>query len=425
MWALNEGQKAAADSFMDFMFSDETEMRIVGPGGVGKTALVNHLSIDGLLQANKTAELLTAGSYVPFYPIVCATTNKAVSVLQEQFPIKKLQTVHKVFGLRVKIDYRSGNQVLSRTNRNHSVNGAVVFIDEASMISQKLYDLLKMIAVDCKFVFIGDPAQLTAVKSKSSHVLTKAIREVELAEPVRTNKQDLQELWDSYRDNVFDHSKNILLPQDTHNINWIPRNEMYRHAAQSIQNGEHVRIVSYTNNQVIKGNTEVRRELGLPKNIVSGDVVINSNYYCAAKVVAASNNLSISVDAPIKVHDVLDTKTVEFADGIKIDTVSMRVQYCHDPSTVISVSTDHRQYRNALKALAAKKEWLDYFTAKEKIADLRYDYSSTVHKAQGQTFDAVYIDLKDIDTCTTEDGIRRLLYVAVSRARHKVYLIGD
>ena len=57
--------------------------------------------------------------------------------------------------------------------------------------------------------------------------------------------------------------------------------------------------------------------------------------------------------------------------------------------------------------------------------DLRAVYASTVAKSQGSTFDSVFIDLSDIAKCNSGNAIARMLYVAVSRARHHVYLTGD
>ena len=57
--------------------------------------------------------------------------------------------------------------------------------------------------------------------------------------------------------------------------------------------------------------------------------------------------------------------------------------------------------------------------------DLRLAYASTVNKAQGSTYDNVYIDLNDIGKCYDKDQVRRMLYVALSRARHKAVFTGD
>ena len=57
--------------------------------------------------------------------------------------------------------------------------------------------------------------------------------------------------------------------------------------------------------------------------------------------------------------------------------------------------------------------------------DLRAAYAQTVDKSQGSTYDKVFIDLDDISHCTSGARIARMLYVAVSRARHQVIFTGD
>lgn len=53
--------------------------------------------------------------------------------------------------------------------------------------------------------------------------------------------------------------------------------------------------------------------------------------------------------------------------------------------------------------------------------DLRHSYACTVHKAQGSTYDTVYVDLDDLyKAIRNKDMYNRLLYVAVSRAAKKV-----
>ena len=57
--------------------------------------------------------------------------------------------------------------------------------------------------------------------------------------------------------------------------------------------------------------------------------------------------------------------------------------------------------------------------------DLRLPYASTVHKAQGSSYDEVVVDLESFEACKSYSVASRLLYVAASRARNKVYFYGD
>ena len=77
-----------------------------------------------------------------------------------------------------------------------------------------------------------------------------------------------------------------------------------------------------------------------------------------------------------------------------------------------------------------------YWDLRERILHPKHLFASTVHKAQGQTLDEVFIDLRDIFMQTTKrptqwnnyakpmsfDEYYRLLYVAISRMRVKAHI---
>jgi hypothetical protein len=72
-----------------------------------------------------------------------------------------------------------------------------------------------------------------------------------------------------------------------------------------------------------------------------------------------------------------------------------------------------------------KKKWAHYFAVKNKYANVKYIFASTIHKSQGSTYENVYINVgsivglfkKDIDLAY------RLLYVAVTRASKDIRVL--
>ncbi len=72
--------------------------------------------------------------------------------------------------------------------------------------------------------------------------------------------------------------------------------------------------------------------------------------------------------------------------------------------------------------------WQQYISHTSNIFDLRYPFATTVHKAQGQEFDTVYIDQENMKKAVRNGHIEqyvRLMYVALSRAIKNVYIIED
>lgn len=80
--------------------------------------------------------------------------------------------------------------------------------------------------------------------------------------------------------------------------------------------------------------------------------------------------------------------------------------------------------KELLKKLAAEKDWKKYFEIKETWFDLRAVYASSIHKAQGSTYDTVFIDLADIGRNWNASDVARLLYVGLSRAAKRVVCYG-
>ena len=75
-----------------------------------------------------------------------------------------------------------------------------------------------------------------------------------------------------------------------------------------------------------------------------------------------------------------------------------------------------------LKKYVKDKNWIAYYFLKDHMCDLRYNESCTIHCAQGSTYNRCFIDLNDLNLCTAHSVKARLMYVALSRAKDKVYI---
>ena len=73
-----------------------------------------------------------------------------------------------------------------------------------------------------------------------------------------------------------------------------------------------------------------------------------------------------------------------------------------------------------------KEAWRNYFITKEKYGDFKYVFASTIHKAQGSTYNSVYINIGSILSLIAHnehDIAYRLLYVAVTRASKDIKIL--
>ncbi len=73
---------------------------------------------------------------------------------------------------------------------------------------------------------------------------------------------------------------------------------------------------------------------------------------------------------------------------------------------------------------AARGYWRDFWKFKESFGELISAYVCTIHRSQGSTFDAVYVDAEDIVAHKrhTPISMYRLFYVALSRARYSTHV---
>lgn len=125
---------------------------------------------------------------------------------------------------------------------------------------------------------------------------------------------------------------------------------------------------------------------------------------------------------PAKIEEVKRIKSIirENNDGtVKIKTYD---------NGIYNVYLNQNSYRERLKKLAEESiksnDWSKYFFYKKTVLDIRDVYASTVHSSQGSTYKDVFINLRNIYKYSDEN-LMRLVYVAVSRAKEKVYLFKD
>lgn len=68
------------------------------------------------------------------------------------------------------------------------------------------------------------------------------------------------------------------------------------------------------------------------------------------------------------------------------------------------------------KNLYAQEIWEQFYEQTKKLAYINFRYSSTVHKAQGADYDAVFVDTADICDNPEKNEMKAMLYVAVGRS---------
>lgn len=402
---LTADQQTAYGEMITLLTTSRKELIINGYAGTGKTTLVNSF-IDEWPQY----VALSGGALKDVEVFLTATTNKAADALSSATGLETT-TIHSLLGLRVQ---NTGYRQTELLDSGKEVpDGCLVIIDEASFIDETLLKKIRQKTKHCKVIFLGDPCQLKPVGSDDTPVFTAGIPTANLTQIVRqSDDSPIQKLSRALRDHV-DGKPMPKAGVDGINIFHLPQSEF----EQSLINdckigvGNSVRALAWTNQAAVGYNDLVAHAMSGNTDIKLGDTVVVN------KQIQKRGYYKLPTDSTVHIVGLgqwamdsngIESRKVEIANGVEI-------RQARDHADTIPLIKQAYTAGNSLQANELENMY----------ADLRLMYASTVNKAQGSTYDTVYVDLNDIGKCRDTDQVKRMLYVAVSRARSKVVFTGD
>lgn len=416
MTALNQEQQAIADSFVQFLLSDQPAMIIDGPAGTGKSFLVNYLVREAYPKYVQTLQLL--GLETPYYkrPILSATTHKAAAALHRACQ-QEVSTIHSVLRLRVKEDYSTGKTHIDLTNAT-PVQDTVLFIDECSMIDKELYAAITKLTRHCKVVYVGDALQLPPVFESQSSVYFQALPMHTLTTQVRSSEAPpITALTQHVRDCIINKRPVTIVP-DGRYIQWLDAESVQQDIQATFASELSSKIVTYSNNDVHALNTFVRQTHNYQDPVEIGEeLIINSAFQSVQYgTLQAETNLSV-----LEVVEQISAEHNHYG----FDYVRCQVRTEDSAVLTLSMPVCGQDLQAARRAAAKVKNWELYYAIPKVFIDARPPYASTIHKSQGSTYHTVYVDLSGVSQCTNTPLAMKLLYVALSRASHRIVLYGD
>ena len=408
---LTTDQQKALKEFEYFLLDPAEKVFVLsGYSGTGKTTLVKEIlaKIPKLLDL---VELLDPNS-TQYNLQLTATTNKAAENMQDVTG-HPCSTIHSFLGLRVITDYQKGITKLVLKQGATPRQQYILFIDEASFIDSPLLDQIFKMTKDCKIVFVGDPAQLTAVKSGTAPVFNCGFKGAALTQVVRQLAGNpIVDLSTKFRNTVtsgeFFHFKPdgvAIQHMDRFNFNTAIANEFNRPDWKH----DDSKVLGWTNKCAIGYNNHVN-------NLVGGTIEFKAGDYAVVNKFVTQGSLSLKTDQLVKITKI----SPDYEQLGLIGNDYELDNYC--------------QFF-APKSLADKKALIKDCKANDKFrelemidtawVDLRAAYACTINKSQGSTYNKVFIDLDDVRGCNSGEQIARMLYVGVSRAKTQVFFTGD
>tara|TARA_R110002074_G_scaffold308863_2_gene479607 strand:+ start:25 stop:7677 length:7653 start_codon:yes stop_codon:yes gene_type:complete len=455
----NQGQREAIDALTEFLNSDKKAFLLQGKGGTGKTTIIKKI-----IQQAKTDKILAIGPTHKAKKVL----NKSLKEVNERIPAVTLASA-----LAIKLDEATGkftpDQWIRDQNRVPITKADLVIIDEASMVSDKLLaEIKKWKKKGAKIIFMGDRAQLPPVGQTTDSEVFNINNGYELTEKMRQVKgSPIIKLGTKVSTNA-ESSNRVLNPiKSTDRVNTIDTtsgssllwefsieqalDSFVEDVSNANGNTEHVKIITFNNQnhnnpQSVKNlNAKVRtklfgeranQEMFIPGEIITSYAAFNEDTGREVPETRFENSEDLiieSVDSKKQVPFTISAYSKK-AGNRKID-LQMDIELLElvndqgellPPVPVISNSSK-QAFRDVINTLRNSDKQLMYKVIKT-FANVEHGYAITSHKAQGSTYENVYVMEDNImgpSNGGTVKAKNQSLYVAVSRPRTKLVMVSS
>lgn len=420
--SLTQQQWQALQELEAFLKSDRKLHLLTGYAGTGKTTLLQAL----------IKRLRDGGDRRPI--VLSAHSNKATKVLSAMADRWDLDvdcmTCCKLLGLRPEIDITTGKQIFKadRDGENKFNRYRLVIVDEASMISEDMWLLLTEAVSELhkqtQLLFVGDIAQLPPIGEIESKVFSQIYDRSDLTDVVRYTGA-IGVLAESIRNQLNRQKLPIIQTEANHTqtegVFAVDRKGWESLLLKAFQSpsyqkdADFVRVLAYTNKRVNALNSKIRATIygDVAPRFVEGERLI-ANAPCMENDYIVLQN-SAECEVLNAVEGQQGNWCVWFLNVLTDDDYNRTLTVLHETSTF--------EYQRRLQLLAEEKRWREYWELKTLFHDVRYAYSLTIHKAQGSTFENVFVDMRDLLINRKTYERNQLFYVAITRSAKRLFVL--
>jgi len=413
---LNDEQQVALSAILDFISDPDQFMFVLsGFAGTGKTFLMQEVVAR------------CRGSHAKF--AFTAPTNKAAKVLRAI--TGHACTIYSLLGLRIE---KNGElkKLVGGEPPEDLAELDVIFLDEASMVNAALFKLLQDIVkyYKVKIIFLGDSAQLPPVGETRSPVWNLESKAV-LTRIMRYDNQILKFVTE-VREQVESFAPCIRIASDNANGEGVWKllktqfkEAIYNEAVKgTFADSGKGKVIAWRNVRVAEYNDLIRRA-------IFGASAMPGNYLVGDRVIAT---------APCKRGDdsLLSTDDEAIVESVVTTTHPFRPEYqayelkcINELGKTIRLMVIHplsqEKFDNDCQELAHRaksnpKMWKAFWELKDIFHEIKYGYAITAHRAQGSTYESVFVDSQDILLNRNRKEAFQCFYVANSRAQKRLLL---
>ncbi len=415
--ALNSGQAAAVSAMLNFLSDPSPESHffvLSGSAGTGKT-----FSLREVLSAFEASHGKIAFT---------APTNKAAKELRKI--TGKASTIYALLGLRITAKGEVKELELGKNTKIDLSEYDAIVIDEGGMVSNHLYSLIQDIAIkfNVKFIFSGDKFQLPPVKERKSPIWN-IDNGAELLEVMRHDNQILK-LVTKIRDSMTKPLLNIKIENDNDGEEGVFKLAKYEFKKRIFQDATAGKFADSNKTKVIAWrNTKVNEYNQLIRTAIYGAGA--ATYEAGERIIAAAPCLQGDDTLLTSDEEAMVESTVSCLHPLEPRFQAIELKARTEGNKVIRLLVLHPDsaldFDNACQELAHRAKqnpslWKSYWNLKELFHEIKYAYAITAHRAQGSTYDNVYVDYQDILMNRERMEAFQCLYVACSRPRKTLIL---
>ena len=411
---LSSDQDKAFKRIVNFILDPDQEHLILrGYAGTGKSTLLRHV-FDSLPKINQLADV-TGDNDTGIDVLLTATTNKAAGALM-QTTGRGANTIHSELSLIVQRDPLTHKPALTDTDRSKVLRNKLIVIDEAYMADIPTLKFINQYTDNCKFLWVGDPAQLLPVGLSYMPLIGEAFPEVSLNEIIRQQADSpIIQLATLCRFAV-ETGRFFKFKPDGDTIKHVDRDKFGRLMLDSFDETYGVpggtKVLSWTNKTAQHWNGHV-------KQTMKGTMQVRIGDYLVCNKAISTKKCRINTDQVVQVTDMHPVESDEGLAGHMYTLNNSHVAFMPDVlDEKVALLKALRKQNDSVanyRIAAIEDTWID----------LRDEYACTVNKSQGSTYGTTFIDLADIGKCNMQNQLARLLYVSISRPRDKIVFTGD
>ena len=410
--ALTQDQENVLEAAKLMLLENHPVLVVDGSAGTGKTTVIKEIiNMQNSAEWKATLKLTNTRQKMI---VLTATTNKAVDAIKEATGYE-CKTIHSTLGLKM----HQRQMIYPKVDKNNIIHNTLLIVDEYSYIDKKLLSyIMSRLGPSSSVMFVGDHAQLAPVGSKKVPVVEEGFPTIHLTEQVRQETSTLKEVAEQLKQYVTDQEFPDLKPDGVSFIHYddSEHEKFAKNMVEAFRKGT-CRFLSFTNERTLEVSKFLFEELENRTDYQPGDYMVNNKYFKGPMgSIKTDSTVKLTQVVPhiYRVNHIIDGITVMDAiPGMMVDLPNFKGLF---------IPNDYRSHAHYADANMDKSM---RYAIDSTWIDLRPQYACTVHKSQGSTYDRVFIDLSDFSTVSSDKDLSRLLYVAMSRARKELHVIGN